>query len=89
VFIWYIFTVLVSCRYQEKPGNPVLNASVDFQGDFVDSYYNNTIKTMMGLRWAVETCPKVRKNRGRRFEAVPNETFFKGLPGLGSEPKIF
>ena len=30
------------------------------QGDFVDSYYNNTIKTMMGLRWAVEACPKAR-----------------------------
>ena len=29
------------------------------QGDFIDSYYNNTIKTMMGLRWAVEACPKV------------------------------
>lgn len=30
------------------------------QGDFVDSYYNNTIKTMMGLRWAVEICPQSR-----------------------------
>lgn len=25
--------------------------------DFIDSYYNNTIKTMMGFRWAVEHCP--------------------------------
>ena len=27
------------------------------QGDFIDEYYNNTIKTMMGLRWATEICP--------------------------------
>jgi len=30
------------------------------QGSFVDSYFNNTIKTAMGLRWAVEHCPKSR-----------------------------
>lgn len=26
------------------------------QADFVDSYYNNTIKTMMGFKWAVHFC---------------------------------
>ena len=30
------------------------------QGDFDDTYFNNTIKTAMGLRWAVESCPKSR-----------------------------
>jgi len=30
------------------------------QGDFVDNYYNNTVKTMMGLRWAAEMCPTSR-----------------------------
>ena len=30
------------------------------QGDFIDTYYNNTIKTMMGLRWATEICPYSR-----------------------------
>ena len=30
------------------------------QGSFVDTYFNNTIKTSMGLRWAVEHCPKSR-----------------------------
>lgn len=30
------------------------------QADFIDSYYNNTIKTMMGLRWAIEYCPRSR-----------------------------
>jgi len=30
------------------------------QGDFIDTYYNNTIKTMMGLRWAAEMCPTSR-----------------------------
>lgn len=29
-------------------------------GDFEDTYFNNTIKTMMGLRWAVEQCPRSR-----------------------------
>lgn len=28
------------------------------QGEFIDSYFNNTIKTMMGLRWAIEHCPR-------------------------------
>lgn len=30
------------------------------QGDFVDSYFNNTIKTMMGFRWAVSYCPRAK-----------------------------
>lgn len=30
------------------------------QGDFLDTYYNNSIKTMMGLRWGVEHCPEAR-----------------------------
>lgn len=30
------------------------------QGDFEDTYFNNTLKTMMGLRWAVEQCPTSR-----------------------------
>ena len=30
------------------------------QGSFTDSYYNNSIKTAMGLRWAVESCPRSR-----------------------------
>ena len=30
------------------------------QGNFIDSYYNNTIKTMMGLRWAAELCHQAR-----------------------------
>jgi hypothetical protein len=27
------------------------------QADFIDSYFNNTIKTMMGFKWAVTFCP--------------------------------
>ena len=30
------------------------------QGDFEDTYFNNTVKTAMGLRWAVESCAKSR-----------------------------
>lgn len=28
------------------------------QSDFIDAYFNNTIKTMMGIKWAVEHCPR-------------------------------
>ena len=27
------------------------------QADFIDSYYNNTIKTMIGLKWVASYCP--------------------------------
>lgn len=27
------------------------------QGDFLDTYFNNTIKTMLGFKWAVTFCP--------------------------------
>ena len=27
------------------------------QGDFYDAYFNNTFKTMMGLKWVVQFCP--------------------------------
>ncbi|GFQ92811.1 beta-1,3-galactosyltransferase brn [Trichonephila clavata] len=30
------------------------------QAEFVDSYYNNTIKTIMGLKWVVHNCPKAQ-----------------------------
>lgn len=30
------------------------------QADFMDSYYNNTYKTMMGMRWLVEHCTRFR-----------------------------
>lgn len=28
------------------------------QAKFVDTYFNNTIKTMMGIKWAVQNCPR-------------------------------
>ncbi|XP_074603903.1 beta-1,3-galactosyltransferase brn-like isoform X2 [Brevipalpus obovatus] len=28
------------------------------QADFIDTYYNNTIKTMIGMRWVVDHCPR-------------------------------
>lgn len=30
------------------------------QSNFIDTYFNNTIKTMTGFRWAVEHCPRSR-----------------------------
>ncbi|XP_045610125.2 beta-1,3-galactosyltransferase brn [Procambarus clarkii] len=30
------------------------------QADFIDSYFNNTIKTMMGLHWTYHNCQKVK-----------------------------
>lgn len=28
------------------------------QTDFIDNYYNNTVKTMNGIKWIVKNCPK-------------------------------
>ena len=28
--------------------------------DFIDHYENLTLKTMMGMKWATEMCPKVQ-----------------------------
>lgn len=30
------------------------------RANFIDTYFNNTIKTVMGLKWAVEHCPRSR-----------------------------
>lgn len=30
------------------------------QGEFIDTYYNNTIKTIMSFRWVVQHCPKAQ-----------------------------
>jgi hypothetical protein len=40
-------------KEQQKYGDIV-------QADFIDSYFNNTIKTMMGFKWAVAFCPNSR-----------------------------
>lgn len=49
-----------------NPGNVHLQTDVEkeqqkygdiVQADFIDSYFNNTIKTMMGFKWAVTFCP--------------------------------
>lgn len=37
-------------KEQQKYGDIV-------QADFIDSYFNNTIKTMVGFKWAVTLCP--------------------------------
>jgi hypothetical protein len=51
----------------QNPGDIQLQAAVEkefaqykdlVQGNFIDSYFNNTWKTALGLRWAVEHCPK-------------------------------
>lgn len=36
-----------------------LNHGDIVQSSFIDDYYNNTLKMMMGIRWACEYCPKV------------------------------
>ncbi|GFS47670.1 beta-1,3-galactosyltransferase brn [Nephila pilipes] len=30
------------------------------QADFIDSYYNNTIKTMIGFKWVIQNCPNAQ-----------------------------
>ncbi|XP_046607362.1 beta-1,3-galactosyltransferase brn [Neodiprion virginianus] len=48
-----------------SPGNPELEARLKAEAikhkdivliDFIDTYFNNTIKTMMGFKWAVKYC---------------------------------
>ncbi|CAL4174359.1 unnamed protein product, partial [Meganyctiphanes norvegica] len=52
-----------------RPGTPHLQGLVDaevtehadiVQGEFLDTYFNNTIKTMMGLHWTYHNCPDVK-----------------------------
>lgn len=40
------------------------------QANFIDSYFNNTIKTMMGIKWAVTHCP-----RGKFFMFVDDDFY--------------
>lgn len=67
VLIRTIFTLGIADRNMKTQND--LQASIDkesqqyndiVQSDFIDSYYNNTIKTMMGMRWAIEYCPRSR-----------------------------
>lgn len=43
---------------QEKIDSELLKYKDIVQGKFIDSYFNNTVKTMMGMRWATTYCPK-------------------------------
>ena len=33
------------------------------QQDFYDGYYNNTLQTLMGIRWAIDYCLNVNKSK--------------------------
>ena len=48
-----------SHQTQERLRQEHLDHGMDFvQGDFADHYYNNTLKTMMALKWAATVCPR-------------------------------
>ncbi|XP_035223543.1 beta-1,3-galactosyltransferase brn-like [Stegodyphus dumicola] len=32
----------------------------DIQADFLDTYYNNTIKTMLAFKWVIHNCPRAQ-----------------------------
>ncbi len=49
------------------------------QEDFVDSYHNLTIKTMMGLKWAAVFCPQAK------FLLKTDDDIFVNLPLLTDE----
>lgn len=60
---------MVGVADQASTQHRELQASIDIerdqyndivQADFIDSYYNNTIKTMMAFRWVIEYCPRSR-----------------------------
>ncbi|XP_067141216.1 beta-1,3-galactosyltransferase brn [Centruroides vittatus] len=51
------------------PNDPLLQDKIDeefnkhndiIQADFVDTYYNNTIKTMLAFKWVVHNCPRAQ-----------------------------
>lgn len=51
------------------PDNPAIQDKIDeefqryddiIQADFVDNYYNNTVKTMMSFKWIVHNCPRAQ-----------------------------
>ncbi|XP_038053398.1 beta-1,3-galactosyltransferase 1-like isoform X1 [Patiria miniata] len=61
------------------------------QENFYDSYYNLTLKTIMGLRWAAKFCPNARYilkvdvdmfvnvyNLADRIDTAPSRTFAEG-----------
>lgn len=49
-----------SAKYQNLIDIEANNFEDIVQANFIDSYYNNTLKTMSGIRWAVENCPSAR-----------------------------
>ncbi|XP_066299987.1 beta-1,3-galactosyltransferase 5-like [Branchiostoma lanceolatum] len=60
------------------------------QGDFVDSYRNLTLKTMLCLKWAIQYCPQARyvlKADDDTFVSI--FTLVKHLQELPSDPKDF
>jgi len=54
----FILGVAPDIELQEKiNAEQVKNLDI-VQANFVDTYFNNTIKTMMGIKWVVSQCPK-------------------------------
>ncbi|XP_014296824.1 beta-1,3-galactosyltransferase brn [Microplitis demolitor] len=43
-------------KLQSKLDDEIKKHKDIVQGNYIDTYYNNTIKTMMGLKWAVNYC---------------------------------
>lgn len=67
------------------PENPTVQDSLDeeyvthgdiVQADFVDTYYNNTIKTMLGYRWVTEYCPNAE------FALFVDDDYYVSLKNL-------
>lgn len=65
VIIRTVFTLGIAIGHEQSKID--LQAAIDkerqqhndiVQGEFIDSYFNNTVKTMMGMRWAIEFCPR-------------------------------
>ncbi|XP_066947470.1 beta-1,3-galactosyltransferase brn-like [Macrobrachium rosenbergii] len=45
---------------QEKVGKESSSHKDIIQAEFIDSYFNNTLKTMMGLHWTFHNCARVK-----------------------------
>ena len=58
--VFLVGNKLINSEMQEKLNKENEEFKDIIQGDFLDSYYNNTLKTMMGLHWTFHYCNNVK-----------------------------
>jgi len=61
--------------------SPEMQKEADYYGDlvqidFVDTYFNNTLKTMVEMRWATEECPNYK------YALLVDDDYFVSIKNL-------